>query len=173
MSMRDTLPNPDFIIQYVVNGFFVFVIDYLNYNSTGDMSAHHLPDSRFTAINDTIAIINAGFPLIPIYPTLGNNDCYPDYYLNYWKHKPNDWLEKVWSSWSEYSAIPSDQKTNFINAGYYVVQHSPNFYIISLNTIYVCAGHHPDWNTDKHPDPAGQFAWLNSTLQSIENENAK
>lgn len=154
-EMQTVQSSPDFILY------------------SGDMSAHDLPTSydRFTAINDTISLIYNAFPNSPIYPTLGNNDCYPDYYLNYSPFRPNIWLKKIWSSWSIYSGIPSDQEDNFINAGYYVAEIKPKLYLISLNTIYVCGGHNPDWDPDKHPDPAGQFAWLNSTLLDIELTN--
>ena len=136
------------------------------------MSGHHLPtpDSRFTAINDTIAILNGGFPGVPIYPTLGNNDCYPDYYLAYWPNRPNEWLTKVWSSWSVYSAIPADQESNFVNGGYYSADMGDNVVLISLNTIYVCTGHNPSWSSSRFPDPAGMFTWLNQTLLDIQSQ---
>lgn len=140
------------------------------------MSGHHLPtpESRYTAINDTIYILRQGFLDTLIYPTIGNNDCYPDYYLNYWDHKVNDWLRKIWGSWSIYSSIPADQEDNFTHGGFYVAQMpNTNLFVISLNTIYVCGGHNPSWDPSRHPDPAGQFAWLNSTLLDIENNGGR
>jgi len=157
VSMQKILPDPDFILY------------------SGDFSAHDLPtaNSRFTSINDTISIIAEGFPSVPLYPTLGNNDCYPDYFLNYWPRHANEWLKKVWTSWSVYSAIPDSQEETFINGGFYVAEIQSGLWVISLNTIYVCGGHSPDWNPTKRPDPAGQFAWLNSTLQMIESAGDK
>jgi hypothetical protein len=44
------------------------------------------------------------------------------------------------------------------------VAYFDNLVIISVNTIYLCTGHSPSWSAQDQPDPADQFAWMNTTL---------
>jgi len=133
------------------------------------MSAHHLKlwSRRSEAISQGSKLIRSAYPSTPIYPAIGNNDCYPDYFLDLPRFdRPNLWLENLWNIWATDFSIPSDQKTHFTHGGYYSANITKDLVLLSLNTIWYSTGHDPAFNTTETPDPAGQFSWLQSQLQS-------
>ena len=131
------------------------------------MSAHHLPtwNTRSESINVTSQLLRTSFPNTFIFPSLGNNDCFPDDDLRLKpEFEPKKWLENLWSIWNSYLDIPNEEYDHFVKGGFYSAKINENLLVISMNTIYLYSSHNPPINSTEDPDPAGQFSWMKSLL---------
>eukprot|EP01095_Lingulamoeba_sp_RSL-Kostka_P017246 TRINITY_DN8854_c0_g1_i2.p1 TRINITY_DN8854_c0_g1~~TRINITY_DN8854_c0_g1_i2.p1 ORF type:complete len:330 (-),score=72.47 TRINITY_DN8854_c0_g1_i2:52-1041(-) len=142
------------------------------------MSGHHLSDPlmRLDAIEIGSQLIRQFYPNTTILPSIGNNDCFLDYWLFNPRFRPNIWLETLYNkAWGEeaYFSIPSDQKHNFVHGGFYSYNLTDDVMLLNLNTIWYSGSHQPDFNETTHSDPGKQFEWLESTLESLQNTNKK
>eukprot|EP00538_Stauroneis_constricta_P012600 CAMPEP_0119546890 /NCGR_PEP_ID=MMETSP1352-20130426/1129_1 /TAXON_ID=265584 /ORGANISM="Stauroneis constricta, Strain CCMP1120" /LENGTH=1185 /DNA_ID=CAMNT_0007591643 /DNA_START=262 /DNA_END=3822 /DNA_ORIENTATION=- len=112
--------------------------------------------------------VSAGAQPNVVFPTIGNNDVTPDYYLDV--DDPTGALGLILGTWKPWITDPSEQDT-MMTGGYWSRDISDTLTIISLNTIVYSVNHDPQQN--KIEDPLGQFAWLDQTLQGIDDENRK
>lgn len=75
--------------------------------------------------------------VIPIVPTLGNNDVLPH---NIFLEGPNVWTREYQNLWRQF--IPEEQGHQFQRGGWFYVEVIPNqLAVISLNTLYVDFGY--------------------------------
>jgi hypothetical protein len=67
---------------------------------------------------------------IPVVPVIGNNDVQPHNFIDL-----NDdilyFFEKLWDHW-----IPKEQRSDFLEGGYYAVDVAPGLRVLSINTMY-------------------------------------
>ena len=139
---------------------------------TGDLSAHGYVSSSYalSAISSATDSIRAYLPSTPVVPTIGNDDCYPDYSLPF---SPNaEWLGKlaaIWDPWLSHWGQPA--VASFLYGGFFEARVNPTLAILSLNTIYYSISHVP-----KPPvlpaDPLGQLEWLESRLQAARQDGS-
>lgn len=167
---------------------------------TGDYARHNAPTKEDTL--EDIRIVNQlfrnNFPNTTLVnlPTLdlGNNDFYPDYYVNVTSHKPclptvsengsvvsypeatNEWLKIIAEQQSD-TFVDELEKATFSCGGYLIRELSPSLSIIVLNTViwtlgYKSASPQPS-DPEDMSDPFGQFQWLETQLNDIRNKGKK
>lgn len=151
-NMKKIAPNVDFIIW------------------TGD-SVMHTRRPENLVLNETVNIdtvrkitnlITDAFPDVPLIPTVGNHDFFPD------AQTSASMLDDFANVWFNESGL----YTMFRKGGYYSVKVAPKLRLINLNTIlYYKRNKIVNPTTDL--DPAGQFDWLEKELHSSRNENKK
>ncbi|KNC53044.1 uncharacterized protein AMSG_09337 [Thecamonas trahens ATCC 50062] len=130
---------------------------------TGDLSAHGYVSSELAlaAIANASAAIDAKLGQHPIVPTIGNDDCYPDYFLPLTPNAP--WLAKLAEVWAPWLARFAGARDSFLHGGYFEAELAPSLRVLSLNTIYYSISHLPR-PAQPVADPLGQFAWLEARL---------
>ncbi|CAG8524402.1 406_t:CDS:2 [Ambispora leptoticha] len=108
--------------------------------------------------------------LIPIVPSLGNNDVYPS---NIIEQGPNNILDSYMNIWSPF--IPKSQLDSFKRGGYYVSEVIPKkLIVVSMNTLYFFES-----NTAvrgcQAPDEPGtiEMQWLNKVLHKARKKGMK
>ncbi|KAG7316394.1 hypothetical protein KOW79_019935 [Hemibagrus wyckioides] len=129
---------------------------------TGD-SPPHVPadklstDTVINMISNMTHTIRQFFPQLPVYPALGNHDYWPQDQL---PENENDIYEaaaKFWSPWLQPEALVTLRK-----GGFYSQLIKPGLRLVSLNTnLY----YSPNKVTVNMSDPAGQYQWLQDTLE--------
>eukprot|EP01116_Phalansterium_solitarium_P023760 TRINITY_DN8495_c0_g1_i2.p1 TRINITY_DN8495_c0_g1~~TRINITY_DN8495_c0_g1_i2.p1 ORF type:complete len:435 (-),score=77.74 TRINITY_DN8495_c0_g1_i2:84-1388(-) len=141
-AMKLLDPNPDFILY------------------TGDFGAHQSPSESDTydAVRDAVGALKQAFDAVPFYPTIGNDDMFPSYYMPLGNAS---WLERLADAY-QLGWMDADQRATFERGGYYAVQISPSTQLIVLNIDYLCISHTPD--THSLPDPDAQFSWFEAQL---------
>ncbi|XP_016324752.1 acid sphingomyelinase-like phosphodiesterase 3a [Sinocyclocheilus anshuiensis] len=97
------------------------------------------------------------FPQLPVYPALGNHNYWPQDQLPTSANAIYDAVAKLWSPWLNPEAVATLQK-----GGFYSLVIKPGLRLVSLNTnLY----YSPNQVTVNMTDPAGQFQWLQGTLE--------
>ncbi|RXN03407.1 acid sphingomyelinase-like phosphodiesterase 3a [Labeo rohita] len=129
---------------------------------TGD-SPPHVPkeelstDVVINVIANMTHTIRQFFPQLPVYPALGNHDYWPQDQLPTSANAIYDAVAKLWSPWLNPEAVATLQK-----GGFYSLVIKPGLRLVSLNTnLY----YSPNQVTVNMTDPAGQFQWLQETLE--------
>lgn len=129
---------------------------------TGD-SPPHVPkeelstDVVINVIANMTRTIQQFFPQIPVYPALGNHDYWPQDQFPTSENAIYDAVAKLWSPWLNPAAVATLQK-----GGFYSLVIKPGLRLLSLNTnLY----YSPNEVTVNMSDPAGQFQWLQETLE--------
>uniref|UniRef100_A0A672S390 Uncharacterized protein n=1 Tax=Sinocyclocheilus grahami TaxID=75366 RepID=A0A672S390_SINGR len=129
---------------------------------TGD-SPPHVPkeelstDVVINVIANMTRTILQFFPQLPVYPALGNHDYWPQDQLPTSTNAIYDAVAKLWSPWLNPEAVATLQK-----GGFYSLVIKPGLRLVSLNTnLY----YSPNQVTVNMTDPAGQFQWLQETLE--------
>lgn len=119
-------------------------------------------------------LVNQYFDNIPVYPALGNNDVYPDYYFPV-NETSSAYMESLSDLWgTELGWLSSEQLETFNPNGYYVVdslwENGPK--LIVLNTLLYSSNLRasqpfgpPTKIEDLPADPNNQFSWLISQLE--------
>jgi endopolyphosphatase len=99
--------------------------------------------------------------VIPIVPTLGNNDILPH---NIFSDGPNSWTTTYLQVWQQF--IPEHQRHQFHRGGWFSVEVIPSKLIVfSLNTLYFFASNSAvDGCVNKHEPGYAQFEWLRIQL---------
>lgn len=133
----------------------------------GDTSPHDIwnyqPDRQSHNVQEVTDIIREKLGGIPVYPAIGNHECYPlDQYM---PGGEQGLLESLASSWSPF--LPPDVLSQFLINGFYHMQDSASgLHIISLNTqlsdilnFYI---------SEMGPDPGNMLQWLEELLGDIE-----
>ncbi|XP_011799843.1 PREDICTED: acid sphingomyelinase-like phosphodiesterase 3a isoform X2 [Colobus angolensis palliatus] len=104
--------------------------------------------------------IQSLFPNLQVFPALGNHDYWPQDQLPVVTSKVYNAVANLWKPWLNEEAISTLRKGGFYSQK---VTTNPNLRIISLNTnLY----YGPNIMTLNKTDPANQFEWLESTLNS-------
>ena len=93
---------------------------------------------------------------------LGNNDVHPDYEIGL-----NDSSFYVWqaAAIADMCGLSDEEATSFRRGGFYArggARGGPRLAV--LNTAPYSSLHGPPLNVTSHPDPFGQFAWLEAEL---------
>eukprot|EP00003_Mantamonas_plastica_P023927 TRINITY_DN438_c0_g1_i2.p1 TRINITY_DN438_c0_g1~~TRINITY_DN438_c0_g1_i2.p1 ORF type:complete len:501 (-),score=142.44 TRINITY_DN438_c0_g1_i2:43-1431(-) len=151
-AMKQVDANPDFILI------------------TGDFVGHHLPTSDLvlSTINNVTQTLKDTFPGVPLFPTIGNNDLFPDYTLL--EDSMDQWLAKLYQIWGP--LIPSDQKQTFLQMGSYsVVLPNTQTRLVVYNSIYYSKKHKPSDSTVT--DPMNQFEWLDAQFASAREDKQR
>ncbi|KAM5264007.1 cyclic GMP-AMP phosphodiesterase SMPDL3A [Ctenodactylus gundi] len=139
---------------------------------TGD-SPPHVPvpelstDTVIKVITNMTVTIQSLFPNLQVFPTLGNHDYWPQDQLPTETSKVYDAVANLWKPWLDEEALSTLRKGGFYSQK---ITSNPNLRIISLNTnLY----YSPNVVTLNKTDPAHQFEWLDSTLNSSQQNKEK
>ncbi|XP_012939408.1 acid sphingomyelinase-like phosphodiesterase 3a [Aplysia californica] len=131
---------------------------------TGDNVAHI--DDKYMDLETNLAImknvtsaINASFPSVPVYPSLGNHDFYPHDQAEAKTDRMYKSMAAMWAGWIK----DPEQIDNFRKGGYYTSLVRPGLRLLGLNTILYFF---PNPLTKNMTDPTGQFEWMERVLTS-------
>jgi hypothetical protein len=136
---------------------------------TGDF-ARHSTDQLDDGITETTTILSTiskalkeAFPNIPILPSIGNNDVYPDYTVDLEKMgSENNIILNISMEGFKVLLESEEERQSFSSGGFYARNVSHSLTIIALNTVMYSMNHLPDQTY--LDDPMGQFAWLETQL---------
>ncbi|CAL8391820.1 unnamed protein product [Gadus morhua 'NCC'] len=129
---------------------------------TGD-SPPHVPafelstDLVIQAIGNMSETIRGHFPTLPVFPALGNHDYWPQDQMPGSANAIYQAVAKLWAPWLQDEALRT-----LGEGGFYSQLARPGLRVICLNTILYYG---PDKATANDTDPAGQFLWLQGTLE--------
>ncbi|XP_034017543.1 acid sphingomyelinase-like phosphodiesterase 3a [Thalassophryne amazonica] len=132
---------------------------------TGD-SPPHVPvselstDTVIQVIHNMTLTIRKNFPNLTVYPALGNHDYWPQDQMPTSTNAIYQAAAKLWEPW-----LHADALRTLAQGGFYSQLIMPGLRLISLNTILYYG---PNKVTVNMTDPAGQFDWLQETLQRAE-----
>ncbi|KAK2864275.1 hypothetical protein Q7C36_003429 [Tachysurus vachellii] len=129
---------------------------------TGDSPPHVpadklSPDTVINMISNMTQTIRQFFPQLPVYPALGNHDYWPQDQLPENENDIYQAAAKLWSPWLQPEALVTLRK-----GGFYSQLIKPGLRLVSLNTNLYYSPNHVTVNMS---DPAGQFQWLQDTLE--------
>ncbi|XP_006834797.1 PREDICTED: acid sphingomyelinase-like phosphodiesterase 3a [Chrysochloris asiatica] len=132
---------------------------------TGD-SPPHVPvrelstDTVINVIANMTITIQSLFPNLQVFPALGNHDYWPQDQLPVATSKVYNAVANLWKPWLTEEAVSTLRIGGFYSQK---VTNNPSLRVISLNTnLY----YSPNIVTLNETDPANQFEWLESTLNS-------
>ncbi|KAM4633590.1 cyclic GMP-AMP phosphodiesterase SMPDL3A [Polymixia lowei] len=129
---------------------------------TGD-SPPHVPvgelstDAVIHVISNMTQTIRDHFPSLPVYPALGNHDYWPQDQSPTSTNTIYQAAAKLWEPWLQPEALLTLRE-----GGFYSQLARPGLRVVSLNTILYYS---PNKVTVNMTDPAGQFQWLQTTLE--------
>ncbi|ORX94256.1 Metallo-dependent phosphatase-like protein [Clohesyomyces aquaticus] len=108
--------------------------------------------------------------IIPIVPTLGNNDIMPH---NIMLSGPNKWTMKYLDTWRNF--IPEEQRHQFQRGGWFFTEVIPGkLAVISLNTLFFFDSNSGvDGCADKHEPGYEHMEWLRIQLQILRERGLK
>lgn len=108
--------------------------------------------------------------IIPIIPTLGNNDILPH---NIFTPGPNRWTKSYLEIWKKF--IPEEQRHGFERGGWFVVEVIPNkLAVFSLNTLYFHSSNTAVYGCARESEPGYEhFEWLRVQLQFLRQRGMK
>uniref|UniRef100_A0A3P9LA01 Acid sphingomyelinase-like phosphodiesterase n=1 Tax=Oryzias latipes TaxID=8090 RepID=A0A3P9LA01_ORYLA len=130
---------------------------------TGDSPPHVPPDELSTdmviqVISNMTHTIREHFPNLTVYPALGNHDYWPQDQMPASTNAIYKAAAELWKPW-----LQSEALLTLSEGGFYSQLVKPGLRLVSLNTILYYG---PDQVTKNMSDPAGQFQWLQKTLES-------
>ncbi|GKT35705.1 hypothetical protein ADUPG1_008808 [Aduncisulcus paluster] len=139
----------------------------------GDFPAHEYTnqsDWLHSFMNSTSFLFSAVDAVsdVPIFPTIGNDDCYPNYTIPAGSSDLLDIITLVFDNFFE-----SDEEAEFFaEFGGLKRELSDTITLLSFNSIYYSPKHNSKKlhvlrgeKVEYEDDPAGQFAWLESEFQ--------
>nr|XP_046228729.1 acid sphingomyelinase-like phosphodiesterase 3a isoform X3 [Scatophagus argus] len=101
--------------------------------------------------------IRQHFPNLTVYPALGNHDYWPQDQMPSHTNAIYKAAAQLWKPWLQPEAL-----LTLSQGGFYSQLVKPGLRVVSLNTILYYG---PNEVTSNMTDPAGQFEWLEKTLQ--------
>ena len=141
------IPHPDMVIML------------------GDAMAHHLKYFSHRAFANVTSRVAAAFPGVGCVSVLGNSDVFPDYNINL--TNPDQFTGQG-ASVSAACGLSPDAAASLRDGGFYAYggwRNGPR--VLVLNTgPYSTMPKAPPLNESQHPDPYGQFAWLERELRA-------
>jgi sphingomyelin phosphodiesterase acid-like 3 len=135
---------------------------------TGDFSRHatdHLDNgiAETTAIISTISeALKHAFPSIPIVPSIGNNDVFPDYFVDLEIPGTENPILNISKEGFKTLFESEESLQAFSQGGYHARNVTDSLTILSLNTVIYSLNHFPDQTY--LDDPMGQLSWLEAQL---------
>lgn len=129
---------------------------------TGD-SPPHVPVDKLSTetviqvIGNMTQTIRQHFPNLTVYPALGNHDYWPQDQMQASANAIYKAAAELWKPWLKPEAL-----LTLSQGGFYSQLAKPGLRVISLNTILYYG---PNKVTQNMTDPAGQFKWLEKTLE--------
>ncbi|XP_037605770.1 acid sphingomyelinase-like phosphodiesterase 3a isoform X3 [Sebastes umbrosus] len=129
---------------------------------TGD-SPPHVPvdelstDTVIQVISNMTQTIRHNFPNLTVYPALGNHDYWPQDQMQASTNAVYRAAAQLWKPWLQPEAL-----LTLSQGGFYSQLVKPGLRVLSLNTILYYG---PNKVTKNMTDPAGQFEWLEKTLE--------
>eukprot|EP00897_Mesotaenium_endlicherianum_P006404 jgi/Mesen1/5792/ME000293S04948 len=140
-------------------------VDFVVY--TGDTPPHTIwsdTEASTTAVLETVyGKLRVAFGATPVYPVLGNHGTVPADELPPPPASAGFLYGEIWKLWSAW--LPAECELTVARGLYYTLLHEPGLRIVGLNTQW-CDTMNFWLLTSIDPDPAGQLAWLSSTLQA-------
>lgn len=129
---------------------------------TGDSPPHVPPDELSTdlviqVISNMTQTILQHFPNLTVYPALGNHDYWPQDQMQTSSNAIYKAAAQLWKPWLKPEAL-----LTLSQGGFYSQLARPGLRVVSLNTILYYS---PNKVTKNMTDPAGQFEWLEKTLE--------
>uniref|UniRef100_A0A1A8EJK4 Acid sphingomyelinase-like phosphodiesterase n=1 Tax=Nothobranchius korthausae TaxID=1143690 RepID=A0A1A8EJK4_9TELE len=129
---------------------------------TGDSPPHVPPEKLSTdlviqVIGNMTQTIRQHFPNLTVYPALGNHDYWPQDQMPAATNEIYKAAAALWKPW-----LDADALLTLSQGGFYSLLVKPGLRLVSLNTILYYG---PDEVTLNMTDPAGQFQWLEKTLE--------
>jgi endopolyphosphatase len=108
--------------------------------------------------------------IVPIVPTLGNNDVLPH---NIFTKGPNRWTKRFLDVWRQF--IPEEQRHQFVRGGWFYTEVIPgHLAVFSLNTLYFFDSNSAvDGCAAKHEPGFEQFEWLRIQLDILRSRGMK
>lgn len=108
--------------------------------------------------------------VIPIIPTLGNNDILPH---NILAPGPNRWTKSYLDIWKMF--IPEEQRHGFDRGGWFVVEVIPNkLAVFSLNTLFFYSSNTAVYGCARETEPGYEhFEWLRVQLEFLRQRGMK
>nr|XP_020649751.1 acid sphingomyelinase-like phosphodiesterase 3a isoform X2 [Pogona vitticeps] len=142
---------------------------------TGD-SPPHVPVKELSTklvidiIGNLTATIRSFFPDLQVFPALGNHDYWPQDQMPVSTSEVYNAVADFWKPWLTGEAV-----STFRKGGFYTQVFQPNttiqpLRIVSLNTVLYYT---PNIVTHNMTDPANQFEWLESVLESAKQNKEK
>ncbi|KAK6489806.1 acid sphingomyelinase-like phosphodiesterase 3a [Huso huso] len=137
---------------------------------TGD-SPPHVPANELSTeivinvISNMTHTIREFFPNLQVFPALGNHDYWPQDQLPVSTNTIYQAVAELWKPW-----LTTEALSTLSTGGFYSQIVKPNLRLISLNTILYYSPNHA---TENMTDPAGQFEWLEGTLDTSQQANEK
>ncbi|AWP20405.1 putative acid sphingomyelinase-like phosphodiesterase 3a [Scophthalmus maximus] len=129
---------------------------------TGD-SPPHVPagelstDTVIQVIGNMTQTIRLHFPSLTVYPALGNHDYWPQDQMPTSTNAVYKAAAQLWKPWLHKEAL-----LTLSQGGFYSQLVKPGLRVVSLNTILYYG---PNKVSSNMTDPAGQFEWLENTLE--------
>ncbi|XP_058470328.1 acid sphingomyelinase-like phosphodiesterase 3a [Solea solea] len=136
---------------------------------TGDSPPHvHVDDlsteTVIQVIGNMTQTVRQHFPNLTVFPALGNHDYWPQDQMPTSTNAIYKAAAELWKPWLQTEAL-----LTLSQGGFYSQLVKPGLRVVSLNTILYYG---PNKVTSNMTDPAGQFQWLEKTLdkaaQSLE-----
>lgn len=129
---------------------------------TGDSPPHVPPEELSTemviqVIRNMTHTIRQQFPNLTVYPALGNHDYWPQDQMETSSNAIYKAAAELWADW-----LQPDALLTLSNGGFYSQLVKPGLRVVSLNTILYYG---PNKVTANMSDPAGQYEWLEKTLE--------
>ncbi|KAI4873149.1 hypothetical protein NFI96_014566 [Prochilodus magdalenae] len=137
---------------------------------TGDSPPHVPPgelstEAVISVLTNMTHTIRQYFPELPVYPALGNHDYWPQDQLPAKTNAIYQAVAKLWAPWLSPEAVAT-----LLQGGFYSQLIKPGLRLVSLNTILY---YPPNKVAENLTDPAGQFKWLQDTLELSRKSNEK
>ncbi|KAK3094952.1 hypothetical protein FSP39_008293, partial [Pinctada imbricata] len=155
-AMKNATPSPDFIFW------------------TGDNILHTRDENLSLDKNEELLknltdLLKGHFPNVPTYATFGNHDYYPNGQFPTHNNRLYNTTYVYWKDWIN-KAGDAEQEENFKTGAYYTIKDKNGMRILALNTnLYYTF----DKITKNYTDPAGQFEWMENTLNQSRLNNEK
>ncbi|XP_053301428.1 acid sphingomyelinase-like phosphodiesterase 3a [Pleuronectes platessa] len=137
---------------------------------TGD-SPPHVPagelstDMVIQVIRNMTQTIRLHFPNMTVYPALGNHDFWPQDQMPAVTNAIYQAAAQLWKPWLQTEAL-----LTLSQGGFYSQRVKPGLRVVSLNTILYYG---PNKVASNMTDPAGQFEWLENTLEKAAQSQEK